>query len=105
MTPEKRHRRTPEEIVAELQQRIAKVQARAAAKALRASPTAAATLTALKSIDKALGVAAQANASELRRVLAEVRKPIAEFLDAEGLRLPKARVSRGPRTHARAKSD
>ena len=100
MNAQKRQRRTYEEVIADLHKKIEEVQARAAAKAMKTSPTAAATLKAIKSIDKALEIAAEEGASALRGVLTDARKPIAEFLEGQGAKLPKARTARGPRAKA-----
>lgn len=100
MNAQKRHRRTYEEVIADLHRKIEEVQARAAAKAMKASPSAAATLKAVKAIDRALEVAAEEGASGLRGVLTDARKPIAEFLEEQGLKLAKARTARGPRAKA-----
>jgi hypothetical protein len=93
----RRKRRSPEEIIQDLQAEIESVKSRAAAKAMKASPAHRAALTALRSLDRALEVAAQQGNGELRHVLAGARKPLADLLESLGVKLPKPRMPRGPR--------
>src|SRR5262245_6321443 len=100
MPATKQTRRTSDQMIADLEAQIAKVKARAAARAVKASPSSSAALKAVKALDKAIEVA---DAADLRTLLVTAREPLAEHLAAQGLRLSKAaRATRGPR--ARAKS-
>lgn len=93
----KRIRRTAEQMIADLQAQIELVKARAQAKALKKSPAAKAALAALRAIDKGLELGAEENNGLLRHALADSRKPLADYLEAQGVKLPKARMPRGRR--------
>lgn len=100
MAKEKRIRRTAEQIIADLQAEIARVQAKAQAKQLKQSPAGKAAVVALRAIDKGLDSAAQENNSLLRHALADARKPLAAYLESQGMDLPKPRMPRGRRPAA-----
>ena len=84
----KRYRRTPEEMVADLQAQIEKVKRRAAAKKAKASPELKHTLEAVRQIDKALGTAKD---KTHKGALSEARDALAGYLKLEGVPLPKKR--------------
>lgn len=96
-TRKKRHRRSPEEIIQDLQDEIKRLRAKAAAKALKQSPAIKLTLQAVRNLDKGLEAAAEENNSHLRHALADARRSVGEFLENQGVRLPKARLPKGPR--------
>ncbi|TAJ24956.1 MAG: hypothetical protein EPO68_00645 [Planctomycetota bacterium] len=100
MAKEKRIRRTAEQIIADLQAEIARVQSRAQAKQLKQSSAGKAAVTALRAIDKGLDSAAEENNSLLRHALADARKPLAAYLESQGMDLPKPRMPRGRRPAA-----
>ena len=87
----KRKNRTPEEIVADLEAKIEKVRARAAAKELKQSEAFKKALGAIRQLDKAVEAAKAEGASALRDSLLSAREPLAKLLEAEGLKLPKPR--------------
>jgi len=93
----KRHRRTDEELISDLRNRIKELKNRQEAKRLKESTTIKATVTAVKWIDKALNHAAEENDTSLRHVLADARKPLESYLSTRGLKLPKANLPRGRR--------
>ena len=93
----RRKRRTPEEIIADLQEEIRRVRARQKARELKSSPAHKAAVLALKAIDKALNVAAEESETGLRHALADGRKSLAAYLEKKGLELPKANLPKGPR--------
>jgi hypothetical protein len=95
--PPPRARRSPDQRIAELQARIRAIEQRAAAKALKRSPSARATLQIVRKLDKAMNLAAEEGATALRHVLSDARKPVASFLEAQGVKLPKPRTPRGRR--------
>jgi len=94
---QRRKRRTPEEMIADLQAEIDRVKARQAARELKQSPSHKAALSALKSIDNALDSAAEEGLTELRHVLADARKGLGGYLEERGLKLRKANLPKGPR--------
>jgi len=94
-TTKRRKRRSPEEMIADLQRQIEEVKARAVARSLKTSAAVKHTMVAVRNIDKGLEEAAQEDNSVLRHALADARKPLAEFLTSQGVRLPKARLPRG----------
>jgi len=101
----KRHRRTDEELIEDLKNRIAELKQRQDARRLKESPTIKATMTAVKWIDKALDLAAQENDTRLRHILADGRKPLETYLTGEGLKVPKANLPRGRRPKDDSASD
>ena len=95
--PRRRKRRTPDEIIADLQEEIRRVRARQKARELKESPAHKTALAALKALDKALDVAAEENETALRHALADGRKALGAYLEKQGVRLPKANLPKGPR--------
>lgn len=93
----KRRRRSPEEIIKDLQEEIERVKAQAAAKELKESPAHRAALTAVRSIDKAMEAAKEEGETALAHALADGRSPLGEYLESQGVTLPKARRPRGRR--------
>jgi N-methylhydantoinase B/oxoprolinase/acetone carboxylase alpha subunit len=85
-------RRTPEQVVADLEAQIAAVKQRAEAKQVAAevkgSPDGVAFLAAVKAADKAIRVAGEHKNDAMIRVLEAARAPLAEHLVSMGLRLP-----------------
>ena len=104
MTPTKkeRNRRTPDEMVADLEAEIARVKARAAAKEAKSTDEGKALLLAVKFVDKAMAVAAEANNADLVRALEAARAPLSEQVVAMGIRLPDAKAKRGRRKKTEA---
>jgi hypothetical protein len=94
---EKRKRRTDEELITDLQEKIRQVKARQAAKDMQKSPTMKGAVSALRAIDRALETAASHGETALRHVLSDSRKPLVEFLESSGFRTPKANIPRGRR--------
>lgn len=91
--PKKTHR-SVDVRVAELEAKIAAIKARAAAKGAKAQPEGKALLLAVKAIDKALGVAAEARNDGLVRALEASRAPLSEQVVAIGIRLPDPKTKR-----------
>ena len=99
MTPKtepkkERTRRTPDEIVADLQSEIDRVRARASAKEARQLPEAKALVVAARAIDKAGRVATEAGNNDLVRALESSRAGLSEQLVALGVRLPDRKAGR-----------
>jgi hypothetical protein len=97
----RRARRSPEEMIADLEAKIREVKNRAQAKELKQSPSVKEAMKVVRGVDKALEVAAEEGNNALRHALADARKPLAEFLEGQGLKLPKARVPRGRKPKAK----
>ncbi len=93
----RRRRRSPEEIIQDLQRQISEVKARSAARELKKSPAFSAAITAVKALDKALDLAAEEENGPLRHALADARKPLGNHLVELGVKLPKARLPKGRR--------
>ncbi len=87
-TETKRNRRTPEEIVADLQAEIEAVKARAAAQQAKADPEARALLVAAKALDKA----GAGCTGEMKRAIEAARAVLGEQLGAMGIRIPQRRA-------------
>lgn len=93
----RRKRRSPEEMIADLQEEIRRLETKARAKELKQSPSMKQTLQVVRAIDKGLQVAEEEGNNEVRHILSDARKPLEEFLGAKGVQLPKARKPRGRR--------
>lgn len=96
-TTRKRKRRSDEELIRDLQEKIRQVEARKAARRAQASPTIRAVVGALRSIDRAMEVAEGEGETLLRHVLGDARKPLAAHLESSGFSVPRARLPRGRR--------
>ena len=94
-------RRTPEQVVADLEAEIARVKQRAEAKQaaaeVKGSPDGVAFLAAVKAADRAIRVAGEQKNDPMVRVLEAARAPMAESLVAMGIRLPDRKAKRGRR--------
>ena len=97
----KRIRRTEEQLISDLEAKIASLQQRAARKAVKANPTTRYTTQAIRSIDKALEAAEDATA---RTALQEARGTLSALLAVDGVvmtnRSPKRRAGGGVDTEA-----
>jgi len=96
----KRPRRTPEQIVADLEAKIASVKARAATKEARATPETKALFAAVKAINKAHAIATDAGAEMIAGALEAGRAPLSAALVELGLRVPETRKQPRGRTAA-----
>jgi hypothetical protein len=96
-TKKRRKRRSADEIIADLQDEIRRVRARQRARELKESPAHKTALAAIKSIDKALDVAAEEGETALRHALADGRRSLGAYLEKQGVVLPKANLPKGPR--------
>ena len=95
----KRQRRSYDERVAALQAQIAQIKRRAAAAEMKKDPALRQSLSVVRAIDKALDAANSAG-HDVRHAIAAARKPLAEYLESQGLKLPKARMPRGRKPKA-----
>ena len=93
----RRKRRSPDEIIKDLQDEIRRVRDRQRARELKESPAHKAALAVVKTLDKALNIAAEEGETGLRHALADGRKALGVYLEKQGLRLPKANLPKGPR--------
>jgi hypothetical protein len=93
-TAKTRTRRTPEQMVADLQAEIERVKARAAAKDAKANPEGRAFIAAAKALDKAIELCA----GDMKHALESARAILAEQMVAMGVRAPEPRNGRPRRT-------
>jgi N-methylhydantoinase B/oxoprolinase/acetone carboxylase alpha subunit len=97
-------RRTPEQVVADLEAQIAAVKQRAEAKQaaaeVKGSPDGVAFLAAVKAADRAIRVAGEHKNDTMVKVLEAARAPLAEHLVEMGVRLPDAKARRGRKRKA-----
>ncbi len=96
----RRSRRSPEQMIKDLQQQIEEVRSRATAKELKQSPSVKRTIMIVRSINKALQEASQEKNTSLRHALVAAHKPLAEFLESQGVKTPKVRMPRGRKPQA-----
>ena len=99
-TRKKRTPRTPDEIIADLEKKIADVKARAAAKEARSAPEGKPFIAAVRAVDKALEAARKAGNEQMATALEAARAPLGTLMVEMGIRLPQ-RPRRG-RGKARA---
>lgn len=90
-TTKNRVRRTADQLVADLEARIASIKARAERKKTRGNPAVRHTVAAVRSMDKA---AASTGDAPLRKSLEEARGALAAWLLLNGIAIPAARVRR-----------
>ncbi len=93
----KRKRRSPDEIIADLQDEIRRVRSRQRASELKESPSHKAALSVLKGIDKALELATKEKATALRRALTDTRKALAAYFQKRGVELDQAPATKKKR--------
>jgi hypothetical protein len=93
----RRRRRSADEIIQDLQDEIRRVRSRQAARELKESPAHRTALAAVKALDRALDAAAEEGVGPLRHALADGRRALAAYLEAQGVRLPKPNLPKGPR--------
>jgi hypothetical protein len=84
-------RRTPEQIVADLQAKIAAVEARAAAKEARSKPETTAFLLASRAVVKALRDAQAQRNAEMERALEAALATMSAHAVESGIRMPQPR--------------
>ncbi len=84
-------RRTPEQIVADFEAKIAAVKARAAAKQAKASPEGAAFLVAARAVLKAIEAATAAKNQQMVAALEAARAELSKHAVETGARMPQAR--------------
>jgi hypothetical protein len=87
----KRYRRSPEELIADLQKQIERVKRRAATQKAKQSPELKNVLAAIRSLDKALETASD---KPLKEAITDARNTLTSYLQLEGVSIPK---KRGPR--------
>jgi hypothetical protein len=92
--PKRQKRRSPEQIIADLQRKIEQIQARATARSVERSPAMKLSRSVVRTVDKALAAAAAEGNDGLRQALTDARAPLASYLAAQGMRLPKPRMPR-----------
>ena len=90
-TKRNRKRRTPDQIVADLEAEIERVKARAAAKEAKQSAEGKAFIAAVKALDKAMETA---KTEDVHRALEAARVPISEQMIRMGIRLSSRRRAR-----------
>jgi hypothetical protein len=90
----KRVRRTPDEIVADYEAKIADVRSRQKRSQIKGSPAVRQLFTAVKAIEKGIAAAVEEQNVTLKTTLNEVREPLAAYLALEGLSLPQQRERR-----------
>ena len=95
--PRKRVRRTDEQLIQDLQNKIEELQSRAEARKAKQSPAIKLMLRALRAIDKAMDAAEVEGETALRHVLSDGRDPLANYLQEKGVRVRKSRRPKGPR--------
>lgn len=93
----RRKRRSPEEMIADLQAQIESVKIRAQARELKESPAMKRTLMLVRGLNKAMAEAAEEKNNGLQGALKDAHRALADFLAKQGVRPPKPRKPRGRR--------
>jgi hypothetical protein len=87
----KRTRRTPEQMIAELEAKIEDVRNRAKRREVKKSSAVRQLLATVKAIDKGIAAAIEEGSATLKKTLAEGREPLAAYLALEGVKVLVAR--------------
>jgi hypothetical protein len=87
-----RVRRTPDQIIADFEAKIAGVRERVKRGQFKKSAAVRQLLTAVKAIDKGLTAAIEEENVTIKKTLSEGREPLAAYLSLEGLKLPQQRA-------------
>lgn len=90
----KRYRRSDDELIADLQKRIEDLKKRKAAKSIKTDPAAKDTNAAFRALTKAVESAKKSSDTELKRALSAAQRTLAEYYEAKGISVPKARKPR-----------
>ena len=93
----KRHRRSSEELIADLQRKIDDVRRRQESLQLKKSPGVRAALAALQTLEKGLAASDADDDRELHQALTSAREPLAAFVEARGIPIIKRRRAKGRR--------
>lgn len=93
----RRKRRSPEEMIADLQARIEQVKQRAQARELKESPAMKRSISVMRAMNKAMAEAADEKNTALQRALKDAYDSLAGYMEGQGVRPPKARAVRGRR--------
>jgi hypothetical protein len=91
-----RRRRTPEELIADLEARIEAIKRREEARQLKRSAAMRAALSAIRALDKGLLAAEGEGDTPLRHALADAREPLAHLLGERGMPLERTRRPSSP---------
>ncbi|MEM9802500.1 MAG: hypothetical protein AAGA20_19380 [Planctomycetota bacterium] len=92
-----RYRRTDEELIQDLQNRIEDLKKRKAAKEIKADPAAKEANSAFRALTRAVEKAKDSGDADLKRALSESQRVLADYFEAKGLKVPKARKPRARR--------
>ena len=97
-------RRTPEQQIADLQAKIARIEQRRAAKAANDAPDIQALLAYARAGNVALSRAEESRNEAAREAILAAHESISRYLDGEGLAMPKRRkkAAKGRRAPRRA---
>jgi len=91
----KRKRRTAEQIIADLEEKICRAKERQAAKKAKGNPECVAATAAVRAIDKAIRVAGNdEGGAQLREAAEAARAPLGTFLVERGVRLRSSKSRR-----------
>lgn len=93
----RRHRRTDEQLLRDLREKIEEIRRRAEARKAKTSLSIRWTLRAVRALDKAIDAAEAEGDTALRHILSDGREPLASFLASRGLVVPKGRRPKGRR--------
>ena len=91
----RRKRRSPDELILDLETKIREVKARAAVKELKSSPAMKHAVSLVKAMDRCLNEAAEESNNHLRHAVADGRRALGQYLESQGVKLPKANLPRG----------
>ena len=90
----KRYRRTPAEMIEDLQQQIKELEKKKQAKQLKATPVGRQANTAYRALTKGIDMCEGAGDAELKRALSKSQRVLADHFESQGIKVPKARKPR-----------
>lgn len=94
----KRYRRTDDELIADLKKKISDLEKRKAAKSIKADPAAKEANTAFRALTRAVDKAKGSSDADLKTALSSAQRILADYFEAKGLKVPKARKPRARRS-------
>jgi N-methylhydantoinase B/oxoprolinase/acetone carboxylase alpha subunit len=95
MSTKRRIRRTPEQIIADLEAKIAHVKARAVSKSAKRTESVKTTVVAIRAMDKGMRLAEEEGDTKLHQLLSKSRTTLSSYLESKGIRAPKERLPLG----------
>ena len=93
-----RYRRSDDEMILDLKQKIDELEKRKAAKVIKSDPATKEANMAFRSLTKAVEKSKDSADADLKRALSEAQRSLAGYFESKGMKVPKARKPRARRS-------